>query len=53
MIYFTSDQHFGHRNIIRFCSRPFSTVGEMDAALIWNWNKKVEDDDTVYIDRRS
>ena len=49
MIYFTSDQHFGHRNIIRFCSRPFSTVGEMDAALIWNWNKKVSNADTVYI----
>lgn len=49
MIYFTSDQHFGHRNIIRFCARPFFSAGEMDAALIRNWNKKVSNADTVYI----
>ena len=49
MTYFTSDQHFGHFNIIRLCSRPFETVEEMDEALLSKWNAKVKADDTVYI----
>ena len=49
MIYFTSDLHLGHKNVIRLCSRPFSSVEEMDAALIENWNRKVRQNDTVYI----
>ena len=49
MIYFTADTHFDHANIIRFCNRPFATVEEMNEALIANWNRKVHDNDTVYI----
>lgn len=49
MIYFTSDLHFGHRNVIRFDNRPFSNVEEMDQALIARWNAKVKDTDTVYL----
>ena len=41
MTYFTSDQHFGHFNIIRLCRRPFETVEEMDEALLSKWNAKV------------
>ena len=48
-IFFTSDLHFGHKNIIRFDNRPFSSVEEMDAALIKNWNAKVSEEDTVYV----
>ena len=48
-IFFTSDLHFGHANIIRFDNRPFTSVEEMDAELIRRWNNKVSHDDMVYI----
>lgn len=47
-IWFTSDMHFGHRNIMRFCNRPFDSVEEMDEALINNWNAIVEEGDIVF-----
>ena len=47
-IFFTSDTHFGHANIIQFCHRPFSSTDEMNEALITNWNSVVQPDDTVY-----
>jgi calcineurin-like phosphoesterase family protein len=34
MRYFTSDTHYGHENIIRFCGRPYSDVREMNADLV-------------------
>lgn len=48
-IHFTSDLHFGHANVIKYCKRPFSSVDEMDAALIENWNNTVGQDDHIYI----
>lgn len=48
-IFFTSDLHFGHKNIIRFDNRPFTSVEEMDTELIARWNRKVKVDDLVYI----
>ena len=49
MVLFTSDLHLGHKNILSLCDRPFADVEEMDAAIIENWNKKVNKNDTVYI----
>ena len=49
MRWFTADTHFGHKNIIRFCKRPFSNINEMNEVLIERWNKKVLSDDTVYV----
>lgn len=46
--FFTSDTHFGHANIIRFCNRPFQNVEEMNEVLIENWNKVVSKNDTVF-----
>jgi calcineurin-like phosphoesterase family protein len=47
-IWFTSDTHFGHTNVIRFCKRPFKDVEQMDAMLIKNWNSVVGYQDDVY-----
>lgn len=45
--FITSDTHFNHANIIKYCNRPFSSVEEMNEALIKNWNEVVSNDDTV------
>ena len=48
MIYYISDLHFYHSNIIKLSSRPFESVEDMNEILINNWNKTVTNDDTVY-----
>ena len=47
-VWFTSDTHFGHANIIRYSDRPFGSVEEMDSAIIANWNALVRPGDTVW-----
>lgn len=47
--YFTSDLHFGHRNIIRYCQRPFEDDGDMNYQLIRRWNAIVRPEDRVFV----
>lgn len=48
MRFWISDTHFGHKNIIEYCDRPFKSVSHMNETLIENWNNVVSDEDTVY-----
>lgn len=46
-VWFASDYHFCHSNIIKYDNRPFANVQEMDHTLIENWNELVDVNDTV------
>lgn len=48
MIWLTGDTHFGHGNIIKYCSRPFSTASRMDAEIVDRWNTLVKPTDEVW-----
>ena len=47
-VFFTSDTHFNHTNIIRFCNRPFKDVSHMNETIIANWNRMVGPEDIVF-----
>ena len=47
-MWLTSDTHWSHSNILKYCVRPWDTVEEMNQALIDNWNSVVGPDDHVY-----
>lgn len=49
-IYITSDQHFFHKNMIKYnyCNRPYKNINEMHKALIENHNRAVSKNDVVY-----
>lgn len=48
-VWFTSDLHADHFNIIQYCSRPFADVNEQRRTLTANWNDKVGPRDRVYV----
>ncbi|MEM1225877.1 MAG: phosphoesterase [Planctomycetota bacterium] len=47
-IWFTSDTHFNHENVIKYCSRPFVDLDDMTESIIASWNCRVMPGDTVY-----
>ena len=53
-IFFTSDTHFGHANMVKFIDydgnrvRPFDSWEECDELMVQNWNKVVKPEDKVY-----
>ena len=47
--FYTSDLHFGHANIIKYCNRPFENADDMNEALVKNWNDKISYEDEVFI----
>lgn len=49
VIYYISDLHIGHKNALAFDNRPFSTVDEMEKAIIINRNSRVTRSDDVYV----
>lgn len=47
-VWFTSDSHFFHSNVIEYSHRPFSGVNEMNEEMIRRWNSVVHRDHTVF-----
>lgn len=49
-MWFTSDLHFGHKNIIKYTQRQnfVSRVDEMNDWIIQQWNSYVKENDSVY-----
>jgi calcineurin-like phosphoesterase family protein len=53
-VLFTSDTHYSHRNIIKYCGRPFLTddgqpdLHAMHRTMSERWNETVGPRDTVY-----
>jgi len=47
-LFFTSDTHFFHTNIIEYANRPFANVEDMNDEIIRNWNDTVPKDGIIY-----
>ena len=48
-IWFTSDWHLGHKNIIHLSNRPFKTIEQHDEFIVRRFNELVQPDDIVWI----
>lgn len=47
-VWFSSDLHLNHFNIIKHCNRPFSSAQEMTEKIISNFNSVIQTNDTLY-----
>lgn len=48
MIWFSSDFHMMHHNVIEYCNRPYSSAGEMSDDIVRRFNEKVTNEDIFY-----
>lgn len=48
-LYFTSDLHFNHKNICKYCNRPYSSVLDMNDGIIRNWNTVINENTDVIV----
>lgn len=48
-IFFISDPHFSHKNIIKYCNRSYDNVHEMNKDMTLKWNSVVSEDDDIYM----
>lgn len=48
-VWFTSDLHFWHNNICKYCNRPYKSVEEMNEQIIKKWNCFIKEDDVVFL----
>jgi calcineurin-like phosphoesterase family protein len=46
--FFSSDYHFFHANIIKYCNRPFKDLEQMHETIIRNHNQRVKPEDSMY-----
>jgi calcineurin-like phosphoesterase family protein len=47
-LFFTSDTHFFHSKIIKYCDRPYANAREMNDDLVEKWNSVVPVDGKVF-----
>jgi calcineurin-like phosphoesterase family protein len=48
-VWITADTHFGHRNIIKYCNRPYDNIEDHDKDILQNINDSAKTDDHLYI----
>jgi len=49
MVFFSSDIHLSHRNILTYSNRPFSSIEEMDKAIYTNFHSVIKEGDTLWL----
>ena len=48
-VWFTSDWHLFHDNILVLADRPFASIEKMHARIVDEYTSRINEDDTVYI----
>ena len=47
--FYIADWQYNHRNCLAFDNRPFTSIEQMNGALVERWNSVVKPGDTVYV----